>query len=79
MPNKTATDILRRRFICIGYRRTPGRIARVKSVTIDIAEKKKLTLLFRLELQTPEVAPQNASMGWHMLAMPIMKTTLAIS
>lgn len=52
-------------------------MASVVSVTIEIAEKKKLTLLFRLELHTPGAAPQNASTGWHIFAIPRIKTTVA--
>lgn len=54
-----------------------GRIARVKSVTMDTAEKKKPTLLLRTGLQTPAVSPHSAVMGWQMLAMTRMKMTEA--
>lgn len=54
-----------------------GRTARVRSVTMDTAEKKKLTLLLRMGLQTPVVSPHSAVMGWQMLAMTRMKTTEA--
>lgn len=55
-----------------------GRTARVKSVTMDTAEKKKLTLLLRTGLQTPVVSPHSAVMGWQMLAITSMKTTVAM-
>lgn len=54
-----------------------GRIARARSVTMDTAEKKKLTLLLRMGLQTPIVSPHSAVMGWQMLAMTRMNTMLA--
>lgn len=56
-----------------------GRIASVKSVTMDTAEKKKLTLLLRTGLQTPVVSPHNAVIGWQMLAMTSMNTTEAMT
>lgn len=47
-------------------------------MTMETAEKKKLTLLFSTGLQTPVVSPQSAVIGWQMLAMTRMKTTEAM-
>lgn len=56
----------------------PGRVANTRSVTMETAEKKKLTLLFRLGLQDPSVvSPHNMVMGWQILAMARMKTMAA--
>lgn len=53
-----------------------GRVANTRSVTMETAEKAKLTLLFRFGLQVPSVvSPHSMVMGWQMLAMTRMKTT----
>lgn len=42
----TATDVLTLPFICTFHSKIAGKMARLQSVKISIAEKKKLTLLF---------------------------------
>lgn len=42
----TATEVLTLPFICTFQSKMAGRIAKLQSVRISIAEKKKLTLLF---------------------------------
>lgn len=57
---------------------TAGKIARAKSVTISMAEKKKLISLSSLRLQDPVVvSPHRVVIGWQMLATPAMKMIAA--
>ncbi len=73
------TENLTRPFIWTFHSRAPGRMARVQSVTIETAEKKKLTLLFNIRLQVPcVVSPHSVVMGWQMLAMATMKMMEAV-
>jgi len=59
----TATDVLTVLFICTFHSKTPGKIAKLQSVRISIAEKKKETLLFNWRLHVPLASPHNVSIG----------------
>lgn len=58
-----ATDVLTEPFICTFHSKTPGKIARLQSVRISIAEKKKETLLFSWRLHVPLASPHRVSIG----------------
>lgn len=67
-------------FIRMFHSRIPGKMASTRSVTMETAEKKKLTALLSLGLQVPSVvAPHSMVMGWQMLATTRMKTTAVIA
>lgn len=75
----TATENLTLAFIWMFHSKTAGRIARLKSVTISIAEKKKLTSLLSFRLHSPfVVSPHSVVIGWQILAIPAMKTIAEI-
>lgn len=75
MPRIIATENLTLLFIWIFHNKAAGKIAKVQSVIISIAEKKKLTSLFSSRLHEPVVvSPQRVVMGWQMLEMPTMNT-----
>lgn len=57
------------------HSKTAGKIAKLKSVTISIAEKKKLTSLLSFRLHEPVlVSPHSVVIGWQILAIPAMNT-----
>ena len=58
-----ATDVLTLPFICTFHNRIAGRMARLQSVRISTAEKKKLTLLFSWRLHVPFASPHSVSIG----------------
>lgn len=61
------------------HNKAAGKIAKVQSVIISMAEKKKLTSLFSSRLHVPVVvSPHRVVMGWQMLEMPTMNTMAEI-
>lgn len=76
----TATENLTLAFIWMFHNKTAGKIAKLKSVTISIAEKKKLTSLLSFRLHEPVVvSPHSVVIGWQILAIPAMKTIAAMA
>lgn len=74
-PRIIPTENLTLAFIWMFHSKIAGKIAKLKSVTISIAEKKKLTSLFSFRLQEPVVvSPHSVVIGWQILAIPAMKT-----
>lgn len=49
--------------IWMSHNSTAGRIDKLKSVTISIAEKKRLTSVFNFRLQVPVDSPQSVLIG----------------
>jgi hypothetical protein len=79
-PSITATENLTLPFIWIVHNSSPGRMASDQSVTMDTAEKKKLTLLFKFGLQVPPAdSSHSVVIGWHKLAMAMMKMMAAMT
>jgi hypothetical protein len=74
-----ATENFTLTFIWMFHSKIAGKIAKLKSVTISIAEKKKLTSLLSFKLHEPVVvSPHSVVIGWQILAIPAMKTMAEI-
>lgn len=58
-----ATDVFTRAFICTFQSSMAGKIARLQSVKISIAEKKKPMLAFSARLHVPLASPHSVWIG----------------